>query len=435
MQLIHRFRKSSFLKHNAVFFVGSVVVGALNYLYYPVLGRLMEPAAFGELQVLVSLFLQFTIFLNVLSMMTVTIMAKYTQPNKAHRILFEIEKLAVYCSLGILLISIVLGEWLRLALQFDSSMPFVALAFALLVSIPLTFRSAYARAKKRFGIASVSQLIGAGFKLAFSAGFVIAGLGVLGAMGGIILAQIVAFLYAARFAARVGFHRPSDTNYGTLPDLKAVVPELGHAGAMFVALLSITLMMSIDVIVVKYYFDAHTAGLYAGIATVARIIFFLAAPIAQVLMPLVKTSATHKQNSMLLIKSIGLTSLVCGVVVALCCVAPEPLVGLLMGPAYSVYAGLLPQLAVVVFIISIVNLIFMYYLALRQKMIMVVGIIGFGVLLSFITLWHDTPHAVVQSMLLGSIFTLFATGIYVLVTLKRGFRDAKQNDFNRDSDL
>lgn len=435
MRFIERFKQSSFLKHNAVFFLGSVAVGALNYAYYPILGRLMDPAAFGELQVLVSLFLQFTIFLNVLSMMTVTIMASYKRQETAHRVLFEIEKLAVYCALGLLVISIVLGGWLQSQLQFDSSVPFAALALALLVSIPLTFRSAYARAKKRFGIASASQLIGSASKLLFSAGLVIAGLGVLGAMGGIVLAQLIAFLYAARYAARVGFNRPSDTSYKTLPDIKAVLPELGHAGATFIALLSVTMMMSIDVIVVKYYFDAHTAGLYAGIATVARIIFFLAAPIAQVLMPLVKIGSSYGKNNRLLMKSIGLTTFVCGVVLLACSIAPERLVGLLMGPTYSAYANLLPQLALVVFIISIVNLIFMYYLALRQKMIMVVGIIGFGVLLSFITLWHDTPHAVVQSMLLGSIFTLFATGIYVLVTLKRGFRYAKQNDFNRDSDL
>jgi len=395
----------------------------------------MEPAAFGELQVLVSLFLQFTIFLNVLGMVSVTILSNYTQLDKAHRVLFEIEKLSVCVALVMLAISIIFGGWLQAQLRFESSIPFMALALALLVSIPLTFRSSYARARKRFGIASMSQLIGAATKVIFSAGLIIIGLGVTGAIFGIVIAQFVAFLYAARYAARIGFNRPVDTNYKTRPDIRVVLPELKFGGVTFISLLTVTLMMSIDVIAVKYFFDAHTAGLYAGIATVARIIFFLATPIAQVLIPLVTVTASLKQNVVLLLKSLVLTVGICGIVLLLCFIMPEFIVKILMGSSYSAYAYLLPQLALVVFIISIVNLVFMYYLALRQKMIMVIGIIGFGVLLSLVLMWHDTPRAIVQSMLLGSIFTLIATGIYVLVTLKRGLRDAKQNDFNRDSHL
>jgi O-antigen/teichoic acid export membrane protein len=238
MNPLKTLRQSSFLKHNAVFFFGSIAVGALNYLYYPVLGRLLPPAAFGDLQVLVSLFLQFTIFLNVLTLITVNIAVNYKDSEKAHRMIFELEKLASYFALGILVFSLLGGEFLRSALKFDSTLPFVALALAMTASIPLTFRSAYARGQKKFGIASISQLIGAGIKIVFSVLFVMLGLGVAGAIFGIVGAQLVAFLYAARWAARLGFKRPSDTNYGTLPDVKLVMPELKYAVVAFVGLLS-----------------------------------------------------------------------------------------------------------------------------------------------------------------------------------------------------
>lgn len=435
MQYIQKIKDSSFLKHNAIFFFGSIAVGALNYAYYPIVGRLMDPSTFGELQVVVSLFLQFTIFLNVLGMITVNIVANYKDTDKAHRMIFEIEKLAVHMAVGLLIVSILTGEFLRQQLKFDSMLPFVALSLALLVSIPLTFRSAYARARQRFGIASMSQLIGAGVKIIFSALLVILGLGVTGAVGGIILAQLAAFLYAARYATRVGFTRPVDTNYGTLPDIKTVLPEIKYTAVVFIGLLTITLMMSMDVILVKYFFDAHTAGLYAGIATVARIIFFVAAPIAQVLMPLVKTTQTDKQNNLLLLKSVGLTTGVAGMALLVCMVAPELIVRLLMGVEYVEYASILPTLALVVFIISIVNLVVMYYLSLRRTMVMYIGIIGIVVLLGLVMMWHDTLHAVVNSMLLGSLFTMFTTGIYVLVNLRRGVRYAEQNDLDSHPDI
>lgn len=395
----------------------------------------MTPASFGEIQVLISLFLQFTIFLNVLSMITVNITVNHTNPQKAHRIIFELEKLATYAAAILLALSIIGGEFLRQQLHFDSALPFTALALALLVSIPLTFRSAYARGQKRFGIASMSQLIGAAVKIAFSSALVIFGLGVTGAILGIVVAQFIAFLYAARYAARIGFARPADTHYGTLPDVKLVLPELKYASAVLGGLLAITLMMSIDIIVAKYYFDAHTAGLYAGVATVARIVFFLATPIAQVLMPLVKMDQSPHQNRQLFLKSLGLTVLICGAALIVCAVQPEFVMRFLMGVEYITYASLLPPLMLAVFIISIVNLIFMYYLALRKKMVTVIGIIGFATCLGLMLMWHENLHAIVSSMLVGSIFTLGLTGVYVVANLKRGGRNAKQNDLNRHSNL
>ena len=83
MNVITALRSSDFLRNNTIFFAGSVLVGALNYLYYPLIGRLVSPAVFGEIQTLVSLFLQFTIFLNVLGMITVNIMANYADKEKA----------------------------------------------------------------------------------------------------------------------------------------------------------------------------------------------------------------------------------------------------------------------------------------------------------------------------------------------------------------
>ncbi len=435
VRFISALQQSKFLRYNAVLFLGSIAVGALNYAYYPILGRLMSPATFGEIQVLVSLFLQFTIFLNVLSLITINIVANYNDSQKAHRMIFELEKVSAYVAVGLIVVSIVGGEFLREQLKFDSTLPFVALALAMTVSIPLAFRSAYARGQKKFGIASISQLLGAGTKILFSALLVIVGTGVAGAIFGIVIAQLIAFLYAARWAARLGFKRPADTHYGTLPNIRLVVPELKYAAVAFVTLLTITLMMSVDVIAAKYFFDAHTAGLYAGIATVARIAFFLAAPIAQVLMPLVKIDNSPRENQGLLLRSLALTIGVCGVFLIGCVFFAEPIVRILMGVDYITYAAILPELALAICLISIANLICMYYLSLRQTMVMVIGIIGSAAMVCFMTLWHDTPQALVHSMLWASILTVIATGVYVLVNLKRGDRYATQNDIHRNTNI
>jgi O-antigen/teichoic acid export membrane protein len=433
--MFKRFSQSSFLKHNAIFFIGSVVVGALNYAYYPVLGRLMSPVEFGEIQVLVSLFLQFTIFLNVLGMITINITANYDSTAKAHRMIYELEKLAVFIAFGILLVSIVAGNFFAQALQFESSMPFITLALALVVSIPLTFRSAYARGQKKFAVASISQLIGAGVKIIFSAVLVVAGLGVTGAIFGIVGAQFAAFVYAAWWAVKLGLERPRLSQYGKLPVLKDILPEIKYAAIVFVGLLSITLMMSIDVIFVKYYFDAETAGQYAGVATVARVLFFLAVPIAQVLIPMVTLKQSARKNNHLLTKSLVLTLVICGITLIPCLLFPDLILKILMGGQYGELADLLPILSFVVFIISLVNLVMMYYLALRRKMIVLIGIIGFGVVVGLVLANHATVSIIVYNILLGSILTLVATGLYVLTNFRRGLRNAAEDDFDHHPNL
>lgn len=412
-------RSSDFLRNNAIFFAGSVLVGALNYLYYPLIGRLVSPATFGEIQTLVSLFLQFTIFLNVLGMITVNIMANYSNKEKAHQMIVELEKFAAYLSLFLLAFSILAGGILRDALQFESALPFTALALALVVSIPLTFRSAYARSQKRFGIAVSSQLIGSIFKIAISVGLVALGLGTLGAIGGIVVAQIIAFFYAARWAGRLGFLRPKNSNYASLPNIRLIMPELKYAALVFVGLLSITLLMSIDILIVKYFFDAETAGLYAGIATVARIIFFLSAPIAQVLMPSIKVKQASADNRKLLIKSLGLTILVTSPVLLVCIFIPEIITGMLMGPSYIHYAHILPLLAAAIFLLSIMNLLSMYHLSLRQKNMAVIGGLGLLGTVAVMFAWHPSVDAIVWSLFIGSIVTVSVGGLSSVINLRR----------------
>src|SRR5262249_32510346 len=80
-RLARRALASPFLRHNAVYFAGSLLVAFLNYLYYPVLGRLLQPADFGEVQAVISLFLQAGVFLQVLGTVTVGVFKKYPDPG------------------------------------------------------------------------------------------------------------------------------------------------------------------------------------------------------------------------------------------------------------------------------------------------------------------------------------------------------------------
>jgi O-antigen/teichoic acid export membrane protein len=401
--IIRGVKNSTFLRHNLIFLVGSIAVGALNYLFYPVLGRLLGPSSFGEVQVLISLFLQLTIFLTVLSLVTVNITANYRDKSSRNEVVYELEKVALIISLFVFFSTFILGEPIKQFLNFDSSWPFVLLALALVITVPFTFRSSYLRGQQQFGKTSLANLISAGGKFGLATLLVVMGLGTNGAILGLVLAQILAFGYARRQARLSGLIRPAGSTRLGFPKLHLIAPELRYSLFVFIGSLAIMLLFSIDVIIVKHFFDAHTAGLYAGIATVARIVFFVTASVAQVMLPAVKFGQSEIKNRQLLIKSTVLLSALSLPIILVLTFFPQQIVGVLMGAEYLPYASLLPQLSIAIFVISLLNLLVSYYLALRRYIPSIIAMIGTIIVLTFMITQHNSLEAIVSTLFYGTI--------------------------------
>lgn len=406
-QALQQIQKSTFIRHNAIFFVGSIAIGALNYLYYPVLGRLLPPTSFGEVQTLFSLFAQATIFLSVLSLVTVNIIVNEQDSTQGSRVILELERLSLSLGFIGLIISILGGITLQHFFNFSSAAPFAILALALIASIPLTFRNAYLRGKQKFGLVSWAGVIGAAGDLVFSVIFVLGHTGTTGAIAGLVIAQIVAFAFATVAAHRYGFMGRIRHHIARVPDLRLILPELKYALLVFIGSLGITLFYSMDILLVKHYFDAHVAGLYAGISTVGRIIFFLTASIAQVLMSAVRISSTPTHNQQVLVKSFLLLLFIGGVAWIIFALAPRLVIRLLMGHKYLPYANLLPRFSLVLLIVSVLNLLVTYHLALRRYIVGLLVIIGLSATLILVSLHHNSLVAVINSLLTGSISLLF----------------------------
>ncbi len=417
-RMITHMRSNQLLRHNAVFLAGSVAVGALNYLYYPVLGRLLDPGTFGEVQTLVSLFLQLGVFLMVLSMVIVNIVANRSG-SKRDEFVFEFEKLALLASFIMVVASIIFGKQLQHLLNFESPRPFAILGLAVVASVPFYIRGAYLRGHQKFGQVSAGNMLAAGAKLIFSALLVAAGLGTVGAISGVVLAQIVACGLIVWWARRAGLI-PVSVKKISLPNFRLLAPELRYGGIVLAASLAITLQYSIDIVVIKHYFDATTAGLYAGVAAVARILFFLTASIAQVLISKIKINNHDEQNQSTLNKSLLLLVVISAPLLIITIFFPAQIIGLLMGSAYTKLANLLPLLSLSVFIVSIINLLAAYYLALRRFGIALLTAVGAAFTYLFIFLYHGSPMAVVVSLLLGSAATLMSIGVWKLTERRYG---------------
>jgi O-antigen/teichoic acid export membrane protein len=397
---MRRLTSSPFLRHNGIYFFGSLAISALNYIYYPVLGRLLPTAAFGEVQTLVSVFMQATIFLTVVTNVAVNVVTNEPDTRRAARVVLELERLTTIIMVAALGLALVFVRQLAAFLQFHATLPFFLLAASLLVGVPSALSAAYLRGRTAFGAVSVSGIIVALAKLLASAALVVAGFSTAGAIGGLVIAQAVALIYTRAAARRRGL-RGGGPLLSRL-DLGLVLPQLPYAGLVLIVSLVLTVLFSLDVVAAKHYFSAGTAGAYAGVATIARIIYFLTGSIAAVLLSTIKLEHDHRANQRLLWRSFLLQTVLGGSVLLVFALAPRFVIQLLIGPRYLAYAHLLPGLSLALFILAAVSLLFSYDLALRRWSSAVVAVAGAAVMYILLQLHHATPEALVQSLLLGS---------------------------------
>lgn len=395
-------KSSPFLRHNAILFIGSMAVGVLNYAYYPILGRLLDVEAYGEVQALVSLFLQLTIFLTVLGQVTVNVVANYDDEEARQRVTFELEKVALFLSLAMLVVVSLFGWKLKSFFNFDSVWPFMVVMVALVAAVPLNFRIAYLRGHKKFSETSIANLIGAAGKILLSAALVWLGWSTIGAIFGVVLAQVIAFAYAMLAAKKLGFVVPSNSKKISLPDMHLLKPELKYGLLVLCGSLTVTVLSSVDIFIVKHFFDAETAGRYAGVSTVARMIFFLTASVAQVLLPSVKMSQPRAQNRQFLVKSLALVLVLGGAATTIFSVFAERIIHIMMGGQYVAYAHLLGVLSLTMFIISVLNLLISYYIALREYQIAAIVVLGAVIAGVLLISRHESLDSVVYSLLYGS---------------------------------
>jgi O-antigen/teichoic acid export membrane protein len=399
-------RKNDFVRHNVIYFAGSMVVAIVNYLYYPIVGRLVSTSNFGEVQAIVSLFLQMVLLLGVVTDVTVNIVANSTDQKATNDLVYELERLVSIVMVVFVMIGLAFINQIKHFLHFTDTLPLIILGILLVLSALASQRSAYLRGKNAFGRVSISSFITASVKLVGSLILVLIGFGTSGAVGGLVLAQLASLVYLVSATKKAGLKPSKTDSWLRLPNMQLIKPYLPFALLVFIVSIVTTVFFSIDVVLSKHFFSAQVAGEYAGIATIGRIIYFLTGSVATVLLSAVHLHSTPKQNRALFLRSLLLTSVLGGIALVAFAIAPRFFIHLLIGKRYLPLAYLLPRLSITLFTISIVNLIFSYDVALRRWSIAIISVIGTIATTVLVSMYHNSPVALVNALLAGAVILL-----------------------------
>lgn len=394
--------EDKFIKNNTIYFLGSLLVAFFSYLYHPVLGRMMTVADFGEVQTLLSLVAQTGVFLGIFNIIVVNIVANAEGGEEKLKIISRLYRFALFASLAFALALAGGSPWLERFFNFQSFWPFISLALILALSVSVTFRRAYLQAMKDFWAVSLAGIIGTAGRLIFAVMLVYLGFASFGAISAIVIANLFILLYVyaktrSRFFLKLSVEEEKP---------RGLKKELKYGFLIFCASGFVTFLYTSDILFVKHYFPAAEAGLYSGIATIARAIFFITGSVAGVLLPSIKIRNPFAKNHQIFKKALALITLIGGGTGLTFSLFSDTVIRYSIGGKYASMAGTLPKMSLFLFLASVINLFFVYFLALREYLLIPIAFLSGALVAGLSFFRHESLNAVINNFLFSSIFTL-----------------------------
>ncbi len=290
---------------NTLIVTGALFVGSFfSYLLQFYLGRTLSVEGFGDFTVLLSVAGILTFFGNVIGYAVVKIYSELTAKATFSKIRWLFFKSLKYSALlGIFLgaLCILLASVIATALNIQSSQTVVAFGLYLtLVFVPI-YVAVYFQGTYRFVWFGFFIVLNAFLRFLLPIVFIkLVSSDPSYVFLGILLSQFLVILIGYVVANRVALKNvQSQADAGLLNNV--------FKNSIFngLALFTLTVMISIDVIAVKYFFEPYVAGIYAGVVTLGKIVLFGAGTVATVMFPRAVSVNTDYYGFMSVFKKFG----------------------------------------------------------------------------------------------------------------------------------
>ena len=162
-----------------------------------------------------------------------------------------------------------------------------------------------------------------------------------------------------------------------------------------------------DILLVKHYFEPYEAGLYASLALIGRVVYFIAWMFVMLLLPtVVQLKKQGISTRPILFKYVIYIIIIAASIVLACYLFPNQIINILFGNEYVGIASLLWKYAFATGVFAVSNIFAYYYLSL-DKYIPVIFSGVFGVLqIALIIQFHASLEQIVHLQIFAMILLL-----------------------------
>ena len=389
-----------------LFMLSVLAVNGGNYLYNLILGRILGPAQFADAAVLIT-------FLLVLSFVAMTfqlVTAKFSvvfDNNNFKNFISKTYKQAFIVGIGLGILIVVFASQLQQVFNTSSSSMFTIFGLGVPIYFLMSVNRGVFQGKKEFKALSItyqaemlSRLI-ITLCLIFLINIVIIALGILISFGfGLI---------------------PFKMDYISLkPSVTIKKTQSKQIRSFFIitAFYELTqiIINNSDILLVKHYFESYEAGLYASLALIGRIVYFIAWMFVMLLLPtVVQLKKEGKDTAPILFKYVGYIAGIAIIIVFACILFPKTAITLLFGNSYLAMSPLLWKYALATGLFAISNIFAYYYLSIDKYIPVVISGI-FGVLqMSLVIFYHDSLEQVVHMQIIAMFMLLIIQIIFFVL--------------------
>lgn len=406
--IFKRIFSHSLAKYSLIVFGGNMIANVGTYLYHLLVGRILGPVNYGEFVALLSLFYIFNVPSGVLQTVTikyVSILKAKGQEKQIKYLFWQITKWLVLGGCVGLVILLPFYPYLANFLHIPDQRYFLWLYLIFIFFILSIVPTGVIQGLQKFTLGTVYLNITVILRLVF--GVIFAYWGVGWTLIGNVISNLISYLIVFWPLSWL-ITAPADK----LTISKRVIA--GYSVPTFVATLGVTLLYSLDVVLVKHYLSATDAGIYSALSTLGKVIFFASSSVGMVVFPLIAERKELKKSYHRLvfaaIMGIGAVSFMIDLVYFL---IPVPVVHLLYGTAFDlavpyvgafgVFMGFFAMAYALINICLAAGKTQVFYLPMMASVLQIIGIIMFHERISTIILLNS----LIAAALFGSVLVYY----------------------------
>lgn len=404
--LIKEFIKHPLFTGSFVMIIGSNGVNFLNYIYHLVMVKLLSPSTYGELAAVLSLIGLIGIIPASLGLVIIKFVSSSKSSDEISGIIKWFNLRLFLGSFLIFFIIILSSPFISSFLNIDNIVLIVLLGASFIFSLPSLLYKSVLQGVLRFKQTVMTLFLENGAKLVFGALLVYIGFSVLGAVLGFVIASFVGWALS-RFFIR-DFIKKISIKINVVPMFWFTIPVI-------IQTVSTTFLFTSDLILVKHFFSAHDAGVYAVISTLGKVILFGTGPIGAVMFPLVSQRKVRGENfQKIFILSLLLTTTVAIFILLLYYFFPN-LVITILNASYLEASPYLFWYGVFITLFTISLLFVSLYLSLGKTLVVIFPL--FASIFQILGIWffHNSIMMVIGVSIVVTTLLLLSLFIYSLL--------------------
>jgi O-antigen/teichoic acid export membrane protein len=389
------------IKPEQLFMLSVLIVNGGNYVYNLLLGRILGPAQFADAAILITLLL----VLSFVGMTFQIVTAKYAvlfENSKLNSFLSFATKYAVLIGIVLAILIVIFNKNLQTIFHTQTASMFWIFAIGLPIYFLMSVNRGLYQGKDVLNKLSVTYQFEMLSRLIITLAI-------------LFLMPFVPTSVAIAIGIVVSFI------FGLFPFQKKIVKSISIVPEKLAESKGITLFFMLtafyeltqilinnsDIILVKHYFDNHQAGLYASLALIGRVVYFVAWMFVMLLLPkVVQLKKEGKDTMPLLFKYVGYIIVLSSFIVLFTFLFPEFVVQLMFGEQYVSIAPLLWKYALATSIFAIANIFAYYFLSIDKYVPVIISAILGTTQIGLIIAFHNSLDQVVMMQIIAMAILL-----------------------------